>query len=183
MPTWNEEADQMGVLLDVLSGRGDGSIERSEAQGQCDLVASSDLPSETCPSQEEIAKHTGIQFHEPLNELFVRVTLPDGWSKRPTEHSMHTDLLDDKGRVRAGIFYKAAFYDRRADIGFLPRYSVRPHYEDDGTVSKILITDGGQPIKELPPAPDKKPYDQYEVGEAWLAEHYPDYENIWAYWD
>src|SRR6185436_8068032 len=45
--------------------------------------------------------------------------------KIATDHSMYTDLVDDKGRVRASIFYKAAFYDRKADISFKRRFSIR----------------------------------------------------------
>jgi hypothetical protein len=42
--------------------------------------------------------------------------LPAGWKKVATEHSMWSDLLDDQGRKRAAIFFKAAFYDYSAFI-------------------------------------------------------------------
>lgn len=46
----------------------------------------------------------------------LNVELPDGWKKVGTNHDMHSDLVDETGKVRASIFYKAAFYDRRADM-------------------------------------------------------------------
>lgn len=183
MPTWNDDIDQTGILLDALSGRGDGSIERSEAQGQQDMVASEDLPADMSPSREEITEHTGIQFHEDLNELFVRVTLPEGWKKEATDHSMHSKLMDEQGRERAGIFYKAAFYDRRANVFFNRRYSAHGHYNDAGEVTKVLVLDGEKVIKELPTDPSLKNYEQGDVGNRWLDENYPDWKDVWAYWD
>lgn len=49
-------------------------------------------------------------------DLFFDVRLPEGWRIEPTEHSMYTNLVDANGWVRASIFYKAAFYDRKASI-------------------------------------------------------------------
>jgi hypothetical protein len=40
--------------------------------------------------------------------------LPDGWQKRATDHDMWSELVDADGVVVASMFYKAAFYDRRA---------------------------------------------------------------------
>ena len=51
------------------------------------------------------------------------MTLPEGWHIGPLPgsegHAMWTALFDDKRTVRAEIFYKAAFYDQRADIDWL----------------------------------------------------------------
>ncbi len=58
----------------------------------------------------------GIEFLQEADDLFVFAILPDGWKKQATDHDMHSELIDDKGVVRARIFYKAAFYDRSASI-------------------------------------------------------------------
>jgi len=58
------------------------------------------------------------------NELFMSVKLPEGWSIKPTDHSMWSNLVDDKGRARASIFYKAAFYDRDAHLNFNRRFRI-----------------------------------------------------------
>ena len=43
-------------------------------------------------------------------------TLPPGWSRQGSDHAMWAHLLDEHGRQRVGIFYKAAFYDRSAHM-------------------------------------------------------------------
>ena len=45
--------------------------------------------------------------------------MPNGWKKQATDHSMWSELIDDKGKVRATIFYKAAFYDQRAFLNLV----------------------------------------------------------------
>jgi hypothetical protein len=67
---------------------------------------------------DAVAEALGIELlaHHEDDPLFRRVRLPEGWGFRYTDHSMWTDLVDDNGKKRAGIFYKAAFYDRRASI-------------------------------------------------------------------
>ena len=114
------------------------AIEASEAAGQADLAdlarTANRLPIEGCEDRQAIMKKWGIEFRDDLDECFVNVLLPAGWEIRPTEHSMHSDLVDEKGKVRAGIFYKAAFYDRRANIHWLGRYRVQ-RIEDDGSRS------------------------------------------------
>lgn len=91
-----------------------GGIEKQEAQGQKDFVASESLP-RLCPRQD--LEKLGFVFGENIDGdsgLFVQVKMPKGWKKRATEHSMWSELIDDKGEARASIFYKAAFYDRSA---------------------------------------------------------------------
>jgi len=62
----------------------------------------------------------GIVFGEKVDDLFTSVTLPEGWHKEATEHAMWSKLIDDQGRERASIFYKAAFYDRSAFMSITP---------------------------------------------------------------
>lgn len=94
------------------------SIERQEAQGQQQLVISSQLPTKGLTSDD--AARCGIQIVGPSSgdDLFVDVVLPTGWALKPTDHSLWSELVDDQGVKRAGVFYKAAFYDRRAFIRF-----------------------------------------------------------------
>lgn len=88
-----------------------GGIEKQEAQGQKDFVISTHLPID-CPRQK--LEKLGFEFGEKVDDIFVEVKMPKGWKKLATEHSMWSELIDDKGKVRASIFYKAAFYDRSA---------------------------------------------------------------------
>lgn len=89
-----------------------------EAAGQQELVNSDTLPSEIDAKSKEILEQAGVKFGEPVENdpLFTYVELPAGWKKIPTDHSMWSQLVDETGKVRANIFYKAAFYDRRANI-------------------------------------------------------------------
>lgn len=85
-------------------------------RGQEELVNSEELPVD-CPAdfKAELEK-AGVRFIGPVpgDDMFCRARLPKDWKKRPTDHSMWCELVDDKGVVRAMIFYKAAFYDRSA---------------------------------------------------------------------
>ena len=101
-----------------LFGGNPNAIEQQEAEGQKELVDSSLLPVKV-HGKEELEK-LGVKFGQPLPDdpLFCEAELPEGWKKRPTDHSMGSELVDEKGKVRAFIFYKAAFYDRSASMLF-----------------------------------------------------------------
>lgn len=104
-------------LINLLDNVMPGGIERQEAVGQHELVNSDALPAEI-HGDRSVLEAAGVVFGELVKDdpLFVNVTLPEGWKKVATDHSMHSDLLDADGKRRAGIFYKAAHYDRRADM-------------------------------------------------------------------
>jgi hypothetical protein len=51
---------------------------------------------------------------DPDDPLFMPATLPEGWKREPADHDMWSYVVDDLGRQRAAVFYKAAFYDRKA---------------------------------------------------------------------
>jgi len=108
-----------GDVENALIAATPGGIEAQEARGQQEFAANSTLPRKgdswnaSCREQLE---EMGIVFGENVDALFVEVQLPEGWKKIPTDHSMWTDLVDEKGRKRAAIFYKAAFYDMSAHI-------------------------------------------------------------------
>ncbi len=127
--------------------------------------------------------------------LFVDVALPPGWTKKETGHSMWTDLLDANGNRRAGIFYKAAFYDRAAHLDPNLRFytcvvvpdSSKP-YQSQPAIPTIKDSNDrvvweGAPI----PTDPKKSWESADqarvVAKAMLAKCYPDYEKLDAYWD
>ncbi|MBI4185795.1 hypothetical protein HY524_01970 [Candidatus Berkelbacteria bacterium] len=95
---------------------GDAAIYMQEKQGQQDLIESSSLP--TKGSDNPAFKEMGIIFGEPFKDdpLFRPAQLPPGWTVKGSDHDMWSYLYDDKGEKRASIFYKAAFYDRKAHI-------------------------------------------------------------------
>ena len=179
-----------------------GGIEAQEAQGQSDFVESASLPIDTGRYTREQFESMGIVFGDDVDDLFVSVVLPDGWEVVPTDHSMQSHLVDEKGRERADIFYKAAFYDRSAHIRLNKRYhsTTLPLLgwdglkHDEGAVNDWVgrVFDAGEVVFETAPvAITEGPRDWNndpegklaKEAEAWMVERYPDYDNPLAYWD
>lgn len=127
----NTENDIAEKKFLAAMGEGGKGILAQEAQGQRELVNSTQLPAKhgtwNSISAKDMYEKLGFKVIGPSknDDLFLDVELAPGWSKQLTDHSMWTDLLDDKGRKRAAIFYKAAFYDREADINFAKKIHYR----------------------------------------------------------
>ena len=90
-------------------------IETMEANGQTELVNSELLPTDRDNINEQMTAE-GFVFGAVVENdpIFQHVQLPEGWSKRATDHAMWSDIVDADGTVRYAVFYKAAFYDRAA---------------------------------------------------------------------
>lgn len=198
------EAALRGDFKNAVIASTPGGIEAQEKRGQRELVNNSTLPKQA--PWEQLEK-LGFVKGKDVDELFVECQMPPGWSKRGTDHSMHSELLDHKGRVRAGIFYKAAFYDRRADISRLDRrYGVSAlrfkadgtrydfdtdRYEDmaysyqgviDASTKDFLFTSSTKVSKG---DPNRWKLEDAATKECvdWLAANYPNYQDPLAYWD
>jgi len=166
-----------------------GMIEASEAAGQASLVASESLPSDI--HDRATFEALGFKFGAPYpdDKMFLPATLPAGWSKRPTDHAMWSDIIDERGRVRAGVFYKAAFYDRRAHMGLRPRYSVWPKYNEGYTSVHVEVTDGDTEIfrTETFTGIDRQCFDAEKGLRAkareWLTANRPGWDDPIRQWD
>ena len=91
-----------------------GGIERQEAAEQRKMVGEANrLPTDGDWSALEArgVVRGGLVDGDPL---FTHCTLPEGWSIQPTDHSMWSKVIDAAGVEVAMVFYKGAFYDRRA---------------------------------------------------------------------
>lgn len=184
-----------GDFANALIASTPGGIEAQEAAGQASMVAACHLPRRVTgflggTTIDFVAQRLGITLGAIVDDLFIAANLPDGWKMVPTAHSMHSDLVDDKGRRRAGIFYKAAFYDRNADMRLDCRYSYRTVYDrtqDEGPVKfeAFDVVTGAVLFSSEPAAyRDWAAQDvARKVCEAWLTEHFPQYENPFHYWD
>ena len=135
-----------------------GSIQRSEAQGQQELVVSAVLPVDMQPDRASF-EALGFTFGEPdpNDRLFVPATLPQGWRKGTSDHAMWSHVIDDQGRQRVTVFYKAAFYDRRAHMSLVPRYGL----DQGDSADAWHVTDKAAGHKLFGPA-------SYEEARAWL---------------
>lgn len=195
--TGKSDPETMLHLALVLGG--DGFVERQEAEGQESFVESDTLPKKsglTLKNQDDrkILESFGFQFLGDVqgDDLFEYVKLPPGWSKKPTDHSMWSKIVDDQGRERVLIFYKAAFYDRDAFYRVCSRFSFRRDFsrEKEG-LAVAVVTDCDIPIHTTEPIklPAERGREYFRLGDAaleaaltWLLAHYPDFRNPGAYW-
>lgn len=180
-----------GDIPNAVLAETPGGIERQEAQGQADMVEAADrLPieiNERGITHADIEKNMGIKFGPKVDGLFLSATLPAGWSIQPTDHSMWSNLLDDKGRTRASIFYKAAFYDRNAHIDITPRYSLDSEHHTDGSVTYHVKDNATKARIYTAGTGGAKQWEQRDdirnTARQWLTANYPDHANPFAYWD
>ncbi len=116
------------VLVDALPGM----IEASEVRGQRELVKSTLLPS-NMNRQRELFERMGFKFGEVVKDdpLFIHAELPPGWKKHGTDHAMWSEIVDERGAKRVGVFYKAAFYDRDAFMRLNGRYKIDAPWDAD----------------------------------------------------
>jgi hypothetical protein len=105
--------DPLLHLLGAMASGNDSYITGMEALGQSQLVHSDRLPSKA-PVEEMEALGFSFGDADPTDPMFRPATLPEGWKKQPSEHSMWSHVVDPLGRKRVAIFYKAAWYDRDA---------------------------------------------------------------------
>jgi hypothetical protein len=173
-----------GDLDNFMVAATPGGIEAQEAAGQAMLCAAAQLPKEMRGCTREQLEMIGFKFGADVDQIFVSCTLPPGWKKQATDHSMYSDLLDEQGRKRASIFYKAAFYDRRADISMSRRYNVETYAKGSSKESfRVIVKDCEKEIHALGETADYN--ERQQLGDqayAWLAEKYPEWENPFAYW-
>lgn len=130
-----------------------GYIEAQEARGQRELVESTDLPTDAHGRDADF-EALGFTFGAPHSgdPLFRPATLPEGWRREGSGHAMWSYIVDNKGRQRVSIFYKAAFYDRKAFMSLVSPMSRLADliYGDDEPTSL--------PIDELLTAADARDY-------------------------
>jgi hypothetical protein len=125
----DDTSKQYGPFDLPMFGGSSSNIEAMEARGQQQLLASCDLPTQGSDDPEFL--RLGFTFGEPHpgDPMFRPATLPKGWSRAATDHSMHSNIVDELGRERVGVFYKAAFYDRRADMRLITVSGYLMHLE------------------------------------------------------
>jgi hypothetical protein len=133
MPENTTHRDPGVHLLGAMSEGLGGYIGGMEADGQRQLVASASLPTDTRGADAEFLA-LGFTFAEPdgRDPMFRDATLPQGWRKEGSDHAMWSYVLDELGRRRVAIFYKAAYYDRSASMRLetVYGYAAKLAYDD-----------------------------------------------------
>lgn len=184
-----------GDLENFLTAATPGGIEAQEKAGQSTFVASTTLPRKMLHgTTRDQLEALGVVFGQDVDDLFIQVQLPTGWRKEATDHNMWSELVDDKGRARAAIFFKAAFYDRDAHISLNSFLRIGREYRDaDGNEAmrrpetvRIFVQDTEGVIKFDTGSVAYGDYRAENRAEdtcrAWLEEHYPDWQSPLAYW-
>jgi hypothetical protein len=117
----------MLAIADAMSG-GDGTsvIYQQEAAGGAAMAATTCevIPTELLYCTEDDLTALGFKLG-PVDErdpLFREATLPPGWKRQGTGHDMNTSIVDHLDRARVNLFYKAAFYDRKAHTAIVGMY-------------------------------------------------------------
>ncbi len=181
---------------DWLFGGNPKAIKSQEAKGQEEFVNSQQLPLK-CNSP--IGTDAMIQYGKmgikvlgwgKKDELFGSFQLPEGWKRESTDHPMWNSLTDNKGRKRASIFYKGAFYDRDSFVNFYHRYLVTKEYlekkkEEKTYTSFYQVKDRITEEVLFKTETTTEYYDGKLESQChdFLAKNFPDYENLNAYWD
>lgn len=89
------------------------------------LIYDCDLPKDCDKEGWAKLEEWGVVRMGEADDLFFAVSLPEGWSKQSTNNSLYSNLVDGDGLIRASIFYKSSFYDRKALMGVnVNRYQV-----------------------------------------------------------
>lgn len=107
-----------GNIDNFIAASTPGGIKAQEKAGQIEQSFADTLPIKGTSTPEQRAKFEalGFVFGDSADDLFVKATFPKGWKKKVTDHDMWTEIVDERGTKRGGIFYKAAFYDRSAHV-------------------------------------------------------------------
>ena len=155
MPIHNPNPDPyanalLGLAVSMSTGNPSTFIEEQERNGQAEIVNSDVLPAKM--GDRAAYEAVGFTFGDPVkgDDLFVHATLPAGWRREGTDHAMHSSIIDSLGRKRVSVFYKAAFYDRRANMSLITvswyAYDCLNLYGDGGPKTPVL--DGQWATKE-----------------------------------
>jgi len=150
----------------------------------------------------------GFQVGDPLDDLFIQVTPPPGWSLKADPDGEQWEIFDGMGRARGAIYLTeypnefSAFFSLRTrfDIHILGFQSdgsravdvqatyVQSHVEDALKAGPLFTS------KEHPIEASDDDLENIVAGmashqaaksecEDWLAANFPDWRNPAAYWD
>lgn len=205
------EAEPAAFLAEALLSNTSDTIERMEKRGQEEFVRSDVLPVRTGNYRDEKVDDgtllaLGFVLGPTVSDdpIFRYAKLPPGWVKVGTDHDMWSAIVDQRGRERISIFYKAAFYDRNAHFLVNRYYHAREDFvdvqdSDAGTYGKVLDHAGKEIHRtEVATRATKEAFHAEAVrnrnfaascptagqrAEAWLDENRPRWRDPLAYWD
>lgn len=160
MPTEYEQA--------LLLVAGSSGIEVLERQEQWRVTANFDRLPRKINRQE--AESLGFVFGDNLDELFVSVKAPEGWSIVRTDHSMWSNYVDEQGRIRGRQFYKGAFYDMDAFGSFNSRFYIEHEYEElpEPKMITVLVDEWKEVDRQDPYSYSRSSFDEYGFDDEYM---------------
>ena len=152
------------------------------------------MPVEMHPSRKDW-EDLGFAFNNiPGDDVLCAATLPKGWSIKPTDQPLWSDIVDENGITRGDMCYRASTYDRDAHMKLWHRYSIRREIigkETEiffgNTTEKLFVA--GRAIIDFDSSKEdiQKQFDRINelimLAKDFADENYPDWENVHAYWD
>ncbi len=183
-----DDAMAVEVYMDALGDQDTGAaIVRQEARGQQSFVQQETLPIDGLEIYQKPLETLGFKFGEPVDDLFIAVEFPEGWAKKPTEHSMWSHLVDPQRNKRGGVFYKAAFYDRSAHFALNQRFGITENYDRmDEEEPQVLLKDNMKQVTKVFGSYDRGDLHANrtvrDAAKVWMNENLPEWENVLAYW-
>lgn len=175
-----------GDNANFLAASTPGGIEAQEKRGQIEQSSRETLPidgtirSRYGEPRREMWEKLGFVFGNEVEEIFVEAKFPAGWKKKPTDHSMWSDIVDDKGRCRGALFYKAAFYDRNGHVNLVTRFNVGQSYDDP---KEAYVEDACGDVQHRIPIKSQWGDEERDAIRQWLSKNYPDWQSPLAYWE
>ncbi len=171
--TTTDMGDRAHQILFLAAGA--GAVGQQEMAGQRQLLASGMLPADIRGANDAELAALGFTLGEadPRDPLFRRGSLPPGWSLRPMSDPRGSHLLDEHGRERGEIFYKAAFYDRKATLSL---HSLAWHVARQVRADAPIVTDETwatpqaveQALRTLAGQEDELADEQAQYGPRWM---------------
>ena len=152
------------------------------------------MPREMHPSRKDW-EDLGFIFSDiPGDNVLCVATLPDGWSIKPTDQPMWSDVVDENGITRGDMFYRASTYDRDAHMKLWQRYGIRREIIGEeteiyfGNADEKLFVAGRVTIDFNASKEEiEKQFDTINelimAAQDFADENYPFWENVHAYWN
>lgn len=199
--TSKEEAKQHPDMERWVMGGNPDAILAQEARGADSFVTSDTLPTDISNRTEAEAylKTLGFKFLGPVpnDKLFQYVKFPEGWKRKPdSDDPRHITLLDNKDRKRGYIFYKAAFYDRKASMHLDRRFDFHTDYSPGSSKAKYSqawVEDYSYTVPKKVFVTEKieRTSDKYwdfdmqveQLAHEWLIDMFPGSDKFSMYWE
>lgn len=169
-------------------------VSNNEKKDNVEIIDGVVMPREMHPSRKDW-EDLGFTFNDiPGDNVLCVATLPEGWSIKPTDQPMWSDVVDENGITRGDMFYRASTYDRDAHMKLWPRYGIRREVigkETEiyfGNADEKLFVAGSVTVDFN--ASKEEIENQFEtinelilVAQDFANENYPYWENVHAYWN